>query len=111
MRAAQIRAVEIVRPAIDMQIFGELDADAGVPSVVAIGPRGAVSERNIREIENQPVAVRTAVIAVVEIADRGGRAERVVAGAIEVAIVRAADVEITEADAVGVIPDERRVGL
>src|SRR5271165_357745 len=66
MRAAEKRAVEIVRAAVEMQILGELNADARIPGRVAVGTRRAVSERDIGEVEDQPVALGAGSEAVLE---------------------------------------------
>src|SRR5208283_1379951 len=94
-----------------MEIPRELEADAGVPGLVVVGPGRAVGERNIGEIEDQAAAVRAADIAVVEGADANGRAIDVIAGAIKVAVAGAGDVKVAEAETVRVIPDKAGVGF
>src|SRR5271166_6154398 len=107
--AAEIRTVEVARAPVEMQIFGELQAEAHVP--FRIEKRGAVAEGDVTEIEDQAVAVRAADRTAVERAKIDGDAGRVGAGPVEKAVARAADIEIAEAEAVGVIPDKRSIGL
>src|SRR5580692_6726452 len=109
VRATQIRAVEIRRAAEEVQVLGELQADPHVPG--RIRKRRALAEREVGEVLDEAGAVRTADEAVVEGADTGGRAKNVVAGSVEIAVAGPGDIEIANAHAVGVIPDERGIGL
>jgi hypothetical protein len=65
-----------------------------------------VAEGEVRKVENETIAVRTADVAVVELADAGRNAIGVVARSVKIAVAGAGDVEIAKTDAVGVIPDE-----
>jgi len=95
MRAAQVRAIEIRRAAIEVQVFCELQADPHVPG--RIRKRRAVAEREVCEVLDKAAAVRTADKAVVEGADAGGRAEDVVARSVKIAVAGPGDVEIAKA--------------
>src|ERR1700687_1226278 len=75
VRAAQVRTVEIIPAAEEMQIFGELQTEAHVPFRVQKGR--AFAERNVGEVEDQTVAVRAAGEAVVECAEVDRRAKRI----------------------------------
>ena len=44
MRAAEVRPVEIVRPAVEAEVLGELDAEADVPGRVGERRGSAVTE-------------------------------------------------------------------
>src|ERR1700687_2242977 len=102
MRAAQIRAIEMRRPAKEVQVLCELQADPHVPG--RIRKRRAVAEREVGEVLDKAAAVRTADETVIEGADAGGRAKDVIAGSKEIAVAGPGDVEIAKAHAVGVIP-------
>src|SRR5271170_6242402 len=77
MGAPDIRAVEIGRAAVEVQVLRELQAEPHIPG--GIRKRRAVAERDVGEVLDQPVAVRTADVAVVELADAGWGAKDVVA--------------------------------
>ncbi len=62
MRAAEIRPVEIVGSAVEVQILRELDAEADVRG--RVGERRAVTEGDVGEVEDQAIAERTGFIAV-----------------------------------------------
>jgi hypothetical protein len=109
MSASEKRAVEIVRPSIKMQILGELQAQPYVPSWIE--KRRPIHEWAIGEIENETVAIRTAGEAVVEGTNVDWAASRVEARAVKKAILGSANVEVAEADTVGMVPYERRVDL
>src|SRR5580704_12324226 len=109
VRATQIRAVEIRRAAEEVQVLCELQADPHIPG--RIRKRRALAEREVGEILDKAAAVRTADETVIEGADTGGRAKNVVAGSVEIAVAGPGDIEIANAHAVGVIPDERGIGL
>jgi len=87
-----------------MQILGKLQAETHVP--FRIEKRSAVAEGDVGEIEDQAVAVRAAGETVVERAKVDGDAGRIGPGPVEKTVEGAADVEVAEANAVGVIPYE-----
>ena len=96
--APEVRAVEIRRAAIQVEVLCELQADPGVPGLVGKARRG---ERKVGEILDQAAAVRAADIAVVEGAEAGRRAKDVVARS-EGRSCRAGDVEIAKFNTVGI---------
>ena len=53
MRAAEEGTVEIVFPAVEVKVPGELKAEAGVPGLVVIRPGRSMHKEAVGEVEDE----------------------------------------------------------